>query len=125
MKLGVPVLKPYTDERYDLVFDFGERFFRVQCKWASRVGDVLVIRCRRCRRGRAGLIRRVYEPGEIDAIAAYCPEPEGVYLLPSELSVQTAAVQLRIAPTRNNQQRGIKWARDYEFGATLMRLKGP
>jgi hypothetical protein len=31
-------------------------------------------------------------------------------------------VQLRISPTKNNQERRIRWARDYEFAATLRRL---
>jgi hypothetical protein len=33
-----------------------------------------------------------------------------------------ASLQLRIAPTRNNQAKRIRWAKDYEFAATLRRL---
>ena len=90
-----------------------------------RNGDVVVIRTRRCRRGAEGLIHRSYESGEIDAIAAYCADIEQCYLLPAELSIQRAAVQLRLAPTRNNQAAGINWARDFELGATLSKLQGP
>ncbi len=37
-RLGIPVLRPMTEhERYDLVFELGERFFRMQCK--SAPGD--------------------------------------------------------------------------------------
>jgi hypothetical protein len=28
-------------------------------------------------------------------------------------------VQLRLAPARNNQRRGIHWTRDYEFAARI------
>ena len=122
---GVGVARPLGDERYDLVFDLGSRFLRIQCKWAVRANDVVVIRCRRVRRSRAGLIRRSYLPDEIDAIVGYCAETGRCYFLPHELSVHRAAVQLRLAPPRNNQVRGIKWARDYELGATLARLSGP
>jgi hypothetical protein len=31
-------------------------------------------------------------------------------------------VQLRLAPTRNNQKSGINWAEDYEFDARLSRF---
>jgi hypothetical protein len=122
---GIGVAKPLGDERYDLIFDVGDRLLRIQCKWAVRFGDVVVIRCRRVRRGRHGLIRRPYLPGEIDAIVGFCAETERCYYLPKHMSVERAAVQLRLAPTRNNQATGINWARDFELGATLARLNGP
>jgi hypothetical protein len=125
MKLGLGVFASLGDERYDLIFDLRPKLMRVQCKWGRCRGDVIVIATHRCRRGREGLIRRRYLPGEIDAIAAYCPDTETCYLLPPELSVDRAAVQLRLAPSRNNQHAGIHWARDYELGATLQRLVGP
>ena len=124
-KLGVPVLRPLDDQRYDLAVDIGKQILRVQCKWAVRRGDVVVIRTRTCRRGRDGLIHRPYEPGEIDAIAAYCRETQRCYFLPTELSVNRGAVQLRLEPTRNNQAIGVNWARDFEFAATILRLLGP
>jgi hypothetical protein len=52
-------------------------------------------------------------------------ETEGCYYLPAELSVERTAVQLRLAPTKNNQASRINWARDFELGATLARLQGP
>ena len=124
-RLGVGVARPIADERYDLIVDLGPRLPRVQCKWAGRRGDVVVVRCRRCRRGREGLIHRTYAPGEIDAIAAYSAATGHCYLLPYELSVNRADVQLRLAPPRNNQAKGIRWARDYEFAAKLEELLGP
>ena len=121
-KLGIPVARPLADQRYDLIFDLGDNVLRVQCKWAARVGDVVAVRTRTCRRSRKGLIHRWYEAHEIDAIAAYCPDTNRCYLLPHELSVERVMVQLRLEPTRNNQKTGIRWARDYEFGATIGRL---
>lgn len=125
MKLGVGVFVPLGDERYDLILDLRPRLLRVQCKWAVCSGNVIAIRTRRSRRGREGLIHRWYEAHEIDAIASYCAATDTCYLLPHEMSVQRAAVQLRLAPCLNNQTAGIHWARDYEFGATIERLVGP
>ena len=43
--LGLSVLKPLTEhERYDLVLGIGGRLLRVQCKWGSCQGDVIVVR---------------------------------------------------------------------------------
>jgi hypothetical protein len=122
---GVGVSIPVADEPYDLILDVGHALLRVQCKWAVRTGDVVLIRCRRCRRGPEGFIHRGYKESEIDAVAAYCRELDEAYLLPVEMSVERAAVQLRLTPTRNNQQAGIHWAQDFELGATLARLLGP
>ena len=123
-RLGLGVARPLDDEKYDLILDLGVRLLRVQCKWAVRRGDVVVVRCRTCRRGPEGFIHRGYKPGEIDAIAAYFAERDQCYLLPTSMSVGRAADQLRLAPTRNNQRARIHWASDYEFGAKLDRL-GP
>lgn len=123
-RFGVTVLKPLDDARYDLVLDLQDDLVRVQCKWAVRNGNVVVIRCRTCRRGRKGLIHGSYRASEIDAIAGYCAELDTCYLLPVELSVNRAAVQLRLTPTRNNQRALIHWAKDYEFAARLSAL-GP
>ncbi|MEP6977229.1 MAG: group I intron-associated PD-(D/E)XK endonuclease [Thermoleophilia bacterium] len=41
-KLGIPVLRPTTDERYDIVLDLRGRFVRVQCNWAALQGEVVV-----------------------------------------------------------------------------------
>jgi hypothetical protein len=126
VRLGVGVWLPLSDhEPYDLILDLGTRLLRVQCKWAVRRRDVVVITCRRNRRGPNGFIRRVYEQNEIDVIAAHCASLGSTYLLPPHLSVGRTAVNLRLSPARNNQRAGINRAQDFEFGATLQRLLGP
>jgi hypothetical protein len=120
IKLGIDVYKPLNDgTRYDLIFDLGEKLIRVQCKWATRYDDVIIVRCYSCRRARTGMIKRGYTPEEVDAFAAYCMDTDRCYFLPIEQFPRRAGIQLRLNPTRNNQQRGINWAEEYEFGATL------
>ena len=85
----------------------------------------MAITVRTNRRGPHGYIHTRYSPEEIDAIAAYCDGTGACYLLPRELSVYRTGVQLRLAPSLNNQARRINWAREYELGATLSRLRGP
>jgi hypothetical protein len=126
VKLDVPVLKPVNDGmRYDLAFELAGRFLRIQCKWAPLVGDVIIVRCYSCRRGREGLLRRAYSADEVDAFAAYCPEIDRCFLLQWEMFPTRKQVQLRLHPTRNNQASGINWAEDFDFAATLSRLVGP
>jgi PD-(D/E)XK nuclease superfamily protein len=124
-RLGVDVYKPIAEGgRCDLIFDLDEKLWRVQCKWASRHDDVLVVRCCSNRRAREGLRRRLYTADEIDAFAAYCAELDRCFFLPFARFSGRAAIQLRLAPTRNNQRLGINWADDYDFVATLGRHHG-
>ena len=122
VKLGVGVARPLDDERYDLVLDYQGHLIRVQCKWARRSGEVVVVRCYSCRRTAEGLRRRVYTGSEIDAIAAYCEELDSCYLIPAEMASGKTQFHLRLARSRNNQWNGVNWASDFEFGARLGRL---
>jgi PD-(D/E)XK nuclease superfamily protein len=117
-ELGIGVWHAYTVERYDLIFDLRPKLLRVQCKWANRYGDVIVVRCYSNRRARAGLLRRRYAPEDVDAFAAYCPDVCECYLLPLSLFPQ-ATIQLRLHPAKNNQRAGINWAEDFAFDARL------
>ncbi len=125
-ELGVGVFKPLTDgERYDLIFDFRPQLMRVQCKWASRLGDVVIVRCRSCRRTREGLLHRGYTADEIDAIAAYSGDLRRAYFLPLDVLAGRSTVQLRLTPSRNNQRLGVNWADDFDLDARLSTLLGP
>jgi PD-(D/E)XK endonuclease len=125
VELGVDVYRPVAEGgRYDLIFELADGLVRVQCKWASRYGDVLVVRCYSARRTRDGLIRRPYEPGEVDAFAAYCSDLDRCYFLPYEAFPRRNQIHLRVARTRNNQRLRINWADDFEFGARLARVPG-
>jgi hypothetical protein len=121
IKSGINVFRPFNEGlRYDLIFELDGRFVRVQCKWAVKRGEAVVVTCRSTRRGPDGFIRLPYTAEEIDAYAAYCAELDRCYFILFEaFSRHRAAIQLRLGPTHNNQQRGINWAEEYEFGATL------
>ena len=125
IKLGIEVYRPVAEGgRFDLIFLLGERLARVQCKWAPLHGEVVLVRCYSARRTGHGIVRRLYGADEIDAYAAYCPAVDRCYFLPIETFAGRSVIQLRLAPSRNNQQIGVNWAKDYEFEATLPRA-GP
>ena len=117
-RLDIGVFKPLTDgERFDLIFNVTPGLLRVQCKWASMHGEVLVVRCYSCRRAREGLRQRAYTAGEVDLIAAYSSELDRCFVLPPPLFHERRTIHLRLSHSRNNQRTGINWADDFALEA--------
>lgn len=120
IKLGIDVYRPFGEGgRYDFILDIGGKLTRVQCKWAPRQGEVVVVRCYSARRNRDGLVRRIYIEGEIDAYAAYCEEIDRCFFLPYVEFVAQTQIHLRLSGTHNNQRLGINWADDFDFAARI------
>ena len=117
-KHGIIVSRPLTEgQRYDLIFDLGDKLLRVQCKSAAKVGTVIPIHVGGCYHSPRGYVRSTYDKSDIDAVAAYCPDLDRCYLLPMDLVARKTYLHLRLGPTKNNQSIGVKWAAHYEFGA--------
>jgi hypothetical protein len=124
-KLGIEVYRPVAEGgRFDMILAPGSQLIRVQCKWASRRGEVLVVSCQSARRCAEGFIRRRYTAEEVDAIAAYNLELDRCFLIPISLVENRPGITLRLSPCRNNQQRRVNWADDFDFAATLRRHQG-
>jgi hypothetical protein len=117
------VLVPFGENtRYDLVIDDGTRFARIQCKTGRlRQGAIRFNTCSTYgHHQRPGNARRGYH-GEIDYFAVFCPDNDGVYLVPiAELHVKTEGA-LRVEPSRNSQRRNVRLAADYEVGRVAIR----
>ncbi len=122
-KAGAVVLRPITEgRRYDLVFDVHDLMLRVQCKWAGRKGNVIVVHTRTTRLTPSGYLRTTYGASEIDAIAAYCPDLEECFLLPIREVAGKQVVHLRLAPAFNNQEVAIKYAASYRMHGAIAQL---
>jgi hypothetical protein len=115
IELGIGVARPLVDQRYDLILDLRPKLLRVQCKWAERQGDVIIVRCYSSRRSRQGLVRRLYTENEIDAMAAYCPDLSRCYFLPYGIVAGRAQLTLRLERTKNGQELGVRWADSFDF----------
>src|SRR5690349_11435127 len=100
IKLGIEVYRPVAEAgRFDLIFAFEDASLaRVQCKSASMQNGAINVRAYSCRRTAEGFRRSVYNAGEIDAIAAYCPDNGRRYYLPSSMVVGRFGVPLRVTP---------------------------
>jgi hypothetical protein len=125
IRLRLQVLRPLGDGwRYDLVIDIGDKLLHIQCKWASRRGDVLTAHCNTSRHTPHGYKRTTYTADEIDAIGVYAPDTDRCYLIPVKEVEGHAALSLRVAPTRNNQAQLVRWAKDYEMENMIKRHWG-
>jgi PD-(D/E)XK endonuclease len=59
-------------------------------------------------------IRKGYQ-GEADYFGVYSPDTGKVYLVPVEAVPLDSKAKLRLDATKNNQQKGVKWVKDYEI----------
>jgi prevent-host-death family protein len=118
------VLKPLTEHcRFDLVLDVdGNRLFRVQCKWAPRKGNVVVVNLAGYRHTSTGEVRSIYTAEEIDAVGVYCQDLDRCYLLPVGRVAGRRGLHLRLGPPKNGQRAGLNWAADYEFSGAVAQL---
>ena len=114
IELGYNVLQPYGDcERYDFVVDFNGDFKRIQVKTSSsnNNGESFQFSCRSSHRKNGEIVHDRYSKDEIDYFATtFCGK---TYLIPVEEC--GADKRLRLLPTKNNQTRGVSWAKDYEL----------
>ena len=59
-------------------------------------------------------LRKGYK-GQADYFGVYLPETGKVYLVPVDDVPIGSKGLLRLHATKNNQQKGVKWAKDYEI----------
>ena len=95
--------------RVDLVAVGGRDVLRIQCKTSRLRNGVLIFRT--C--SNTGNVPRSYA-GEIDFFGVYSAELEKAYLVPVD-HVPADWCYLRVAPTGNNQTKGVRFATDYEL----------
>ena len=125
--LGIGVYMPMIEHgRVDMIFAIGDRLVRVQCKWARRQGDVLVVQTGGSYHSPTrGYVRSTYDASEVDAITAYCGDNNRCYFVPIAEIEGQHCLRLRLAPARNGQFAGVRMAADYELGAVAQLVVAP
>jgi len=118
LQCGYVVLTPYgQNHRYDLVIEDAEgKFWRVQVKTGWLNEDQSVIRFATSSSmnhtvKHKGL--RHYR-GQADYFAVYVEQLDRVYFLLVD-DVGLGHASLRLIPSKNNQEKNIRWAKDYEL----------
>ena len=115
VELGYYVASPIGENhRYDLIIeDADENLHRVQCKTGRILnGSVRFNAVSSYAHHRKGG-KRNYR-GQIDYFAVYVPKIRKFYLIPVDIVGIIEGV-LRLEPTKNNQEKYVRWAKDYEF----------
>jgi hypothetical protein len=117
LQLGYEIFTPYGgNQRYDMVIvDEDGDLWRVQCKTAriEDNGTVVVFETANHNYALKNKQRRHYRE-QCDYFAAYCEQLNKVYLIPVD-QVGTTRVNLRLVPAKNNQEKNVRWAKDYEL----------
>ncbi len=118
--LGLGVWLPFAEEPYDLILDLRPGLLRVQCKQAVLRGDVINIGT--CVAAAIGTDCSSASTSRTRSTSSRPTAPIPTAATCSRTSCRSTG---RLEPAKNNQVRGIRWARDYEFRATLTRIAGP
>jgi hypothetical protein len=118
---GYEILRPVgNSSRYDLVIEDADgKFWRVQCKTGrlfERGNSIAFATSSRHYhlRAKEGASRSKTYYGQAEYFAVYCPDTRGVYLVPVD-HAGASQMNLRLVPTKNNQERNVRWAKDYEI----------
>jgi len=120
IQLGYEVLHPWNSSlSYDLAYVVDKEggtteFVRVQCKlaWLSNNGACLTFNISTA--AEWGRKSHNYH-GKAEWFGVYSPDTGRVYMVAVAETGTGAHMVLRLAPPRNNQQKNIKWAKDYEL----------
>lgn len=116
VRRGYQVLVPFgTNQRYDLVLDMNAEFIRAQCKTGRLRNGCVLFNTKSVRTNTRGWLSRGYV-GEADLFLVFCRETERIYAVPVDEAPESHAL-LRIDKSKNGQEKGIRWASDYELPA--------
>jgi hypothetical protein len=115
LEQGIEVALPFGD---DLPFDLiavgpGFRLWKVQVKFVCAYHDVIRVKNWRQSENTQRRYERIYTPGQVDVFAVYCPDTDLVYYVSQKEVGERTTFHLRIAPTKNKQEVGVHWGKDY------------
>lgn len=120
LQVGYNVLLPVGQlHRYDLVIEDADgQLWKVQVKTGRLTREGATISYSNVSQtyhyngvGDRGGTRRQGYFGQVEYFAIYVEEIGKVYLIPTEFATGT----LRLKETKNNQEKLIRWAKDYEL----------
>ena len=118
LQCGYIVLTPYGQmHRYDLVIEDADgKFWRVQVKTGWLNEDHSIIRFATASSMNYTVKNKGWRNyrGQCEYFAVYVEDLNKVYLLPVD-DVGTSLATLRLVPSKNHQEKHVRWAKDYEL----------
>lgn len=113
LRAGKVVLQPFGDnQRYDLVIDENGVFVRIQCKTGKLSSDGSFLIFSTCSSQNHREMGKQDYRGQIELFGVYSPELDKVYFVPVD-QVGLRSACLRIKPTANKQNKGVRLASDF------------
>jgi hypothetical protein len=110
---GWAILVPLTEhEAFDLVAYRDGRFLRVQVKYRAAVNGIVPVPMNTCWTDRNGIHTAVIDRSLVDLFCVYCPDTTTCYYV-DPATIAGTRLYLRIAPTKNNVKKGVRWATDH------------
>lgn len=114
---GVVVHRPLIECRYDLVLDDGLKLYRTQVKYTNQASPkqsqgMVPVGLSKWRNGGRS-ITPYYTASEIDLLLVYVRRIDKILWFGPEVFDGRSKLYIRIAPTRNHQQKGCLMAADY------------
>ncbi len=112
IKKGYTVSIPFGDnKKYDLIIERNGKLEKIQVKYHSGNGKFIIVDYRYNK----GYKVKHYTKKDIDAIIVYDAYTEKCYYISSKYFAEgKRAINLRIIPTKNNQEKRVNWAKDFE-----------
>jgi hypothetical protein len=109
---GYLVSFPFGEsKRYDLIIGKDGVLSRVQVKTGRLRNGAILFNCYSVHARGDGRLR-TYR-GSIDFFGVYCPDVNGVYLVPVDDVPAACYASLRWAPSKNGQHTKVRWAQPY------------
>lgn len=121
LKLGYLVSKPLVQSsKYDFIVDINHKLYKIQVKTGTLKEDAYIdFATSTSHTNTKGTINLTYSQDDVDFFATmYNGE---CYLVPIQ-DCGKRAQRLRIAPTKNGQTQGIKFAKDYLLKDVIEKL---
>ena len=112
LKRGWSVLRPVGDNLpYDLVFDIGSRFVKIQvkCAWFDIPSQNFVVDNRRTKTNRRQMVREEYKPTDFDFALVYLPEKEVFYVYPVAVFISFGS-EIHMVETDKRQRKPKSFA---------------
>lgn len=115
-KYNIPVSLPWGDnQRYDMIAEFNGKLNRIQVK-TSNEEENGAIKCY-CRSSKNHITNKKCDKyiGEVDYFVFYNQTYDKLAIIPMEEIGEKSTITLRLEPTKNGQNKGIRFFKDYEF----------
>lgn len=107
---GIVVSTPNIPYQYDFLIDVSGKVLKIQVKTSHEDNDAIAFSLCSLTHNASGYTKRVYNENAVDY---FMTEFNGQYYLVPFNECGTREKKLRLKPTKNNQTKGVSFAKDY------------